>query len=122
MAGIFVYNKKTESHDGDRNNYIITRPSILSNPYTHEPLERTQAKYRVRDRETAIKRYEHYFDVMYNGNTEFRNTVDEIYDKYRNGEDIYLGCVCKPRPCHGDVIAKKIMGKLVKEKFLHRNE
>jgi hypothetical protein len=119
MAGIFVYNKKIENHDGEKNNYIITRPSILSNPYTHEPLERTQARYRVKNRDAAIEKYDHYFDVMYGGDKEFKSLIDQMYEQYKNGEDIYLGCVCKPLPCHGDVIAKKLTSRLVKENFLN---
>ncbi len=115
---IFVYNKKTEYHEGP-NVYSITRPSILSNPYTHiQDKNRTTARYVVGTREEAIQMYDHYFDVMYNGNKEFKDKIDEIYEKYKSGQDIYLGCVCKPLPCHGDIIAKKIMNKFVKENFL----
>jgi hypothetical protein len=54
---------------------------------------------------------------MYNGNISFKNIVDEIYEKYINGEDIYLECYCKPKRCHGDVIAEKIQKRFIKEKF-----
>ena len=120
MAGIHVYNKNSETYEG-KNVYDITRPSILSNPYTHiQDSHRTRAQYIVKNRDTAIEKYNHYFDVMYSGNVEFKSAVDEIYEKYKNGEDIYLGCVCKPLPCHGDIIAKKLTNRLVKEKFLSK--
>ena len=117
MAGIHVYNKKDETHIGE-NNYDITRPSILSNPYSHLPENKTRALYRTSTREEAIKKYSKYFDTMYSGNVEFKKMVDEIYEKYCKGEDVYLGCVCKPLPCHGDVIVQKLTNRLVKEKFL----
>ena len=69
--------------------------------------------------EEAIQRYSHYFDTMYNTNKLFANTVDEIYEKYRNGETVLLGCYCGTKSiCHGDIIIKKLQNKLIKEKFL----
>lgn len=116
---IIVYNIKKEQHEGP-NNYKIMRPSILSNPYTHIDLEKTRAMYKVKTREEAIEKYSHYFDVMYDGNNEFKRVVDEIYEKFKNGEDVYLGCVCKPLACHGDVIVDKLTKRLVKERFLNK--
>ncbi len=122
MSGIHVYNKKTETHEGS-NVYDITRPSVLSNPFTHiQDTHRTQAKYVVPSRDEAIARYGHYFDTMYNGNLKFKEIVDEIYEKFKNGEDVYLGCVCKPLSCHGDIIAKKLTSRLVREEFLSKRK
>ena len=75
------------------------------------------AIYHVRTREEAIARYSAYFDMKYNTDDDFRNIVDEIYEKYRNGEDIYLECYCKPLPCHGDIIAEKLQRRLLREKI-----
>ena len=50
MAGIHVYNKNSETYEG-KNVYDITRPSILSNPYTHiQDSHRTRAQYIVKNR------------------------------------------------------------------------
>jgi len=113
---IYVYNTNSESHDGP-NNYYIGRPSILGNPYTHIKEKGTLAMYVVRNRDEAIDMYSHYFDVMYGSNVEFTRLIDEMYEKYKNGEDIYLECFCKPLRCHGDIIAKKLQQRLVKEKL-----
>jgi hypothetical protein len=116
---IKVYNRTNETHIGP-NNYQIFRggdTSILSNPYTEIKDRTTKALYIVKDREEAIERYSQYFDMMYNGNISFKNIVDEIYEKYINGEDIYFECYCKPKRCHGDVIAEKIQKRFIKEKF-----
>ena len=43
--------------------------------------------------------------------------IDEIYEKYKQGETIYLECYCHPLPCHGDVIAEKLQQKLLLEKI-----
>lgn len=115
---ITVYNRNTEDYSSNPNNYPIYRGgSILGNPYTHKPLSGTMAIYKVRTREEAIERYSGYFDIQYNCNPEFKAVVDEIFEKYKNGEDIYLECYCHPLPCHGDIIAKKLQKRLLKEKI-----
>lgn len=118
---IIVYNRKNEEHVGE-NNYPIFRPSILSNPYTHIKDKKTKALYVVKTREEAINRYSHHFDVMYGRNTDFTKVVDEIYEKYRRGEDVYLECYCHPEPCHGDIIAEKLQCRLIKEKIFEAKQ
>lgn len=113
---IIVYNRTIELHDGP-NNYYIGRGSILGNPYTHIKDKKTLALYVVKDRDEAISKYSSYYDVMYGSNKEFTKTIDEIYEKYKNGETIYLECYCKPLPCHGDIIAQKLQQRLIKEKI-----
>ena len=115
---IIVYNRTKEDHSNNPNNYPCYRGgSVLGNPFTDKPLKGTLAVYRVRSREEAIERYKGYFDIQYNGNPKFREIVDEMYGKYKNGEDIYLECYCKPFPCHCDIIAAKLQQRLLKEKI-----
>lgn len=99
------------------NVYLIHRPYILSNPYTHIKDKQTKAMFVVPTKEDAIERYSHYYDIMYGKNIEFTKTIDEIYKKYRNGEDIYLGCYCSDGQCHGNIIAKKLQSRMIKEKI-----
>jgi hypothetical protein len=114
---IIVYNRSHEDHSISPNNYPIYRGgSILGNPYTDKPLKKTLAIYQVKTREEAIQRYDSYFDLMYRGNEDFRNIVNEIAEKYKNGETVYLECYCKPLPCHGDIIAKKIEQMVLRER------
>jgi hypothetical protein len=114
--GVIVYNVMDEDKFGE-NVYLIHRPYILSNPYTHIKDKQTKAMFVVPTREEAIERYSHYFDVMYGKNIKFTEIIDEIYEKYRRGEHILLGCYCFPQSCHGDVIIKKLQSRLLKEKF-----
>ena len=115
---IIVYNRAVEDHSSNPNNYPIYRGgSLLGNPYTDKPLKKTLAVYQVGSREEAIERYGAYFDMMYDTNALFRAVVDEMYEKYKNGEDVYLECYCKPLPCHGDIIAEKLKKRLLKEKI-----
>ena len=113
---IQLFNVRDEEHFGD-NVYLIHRPYILSNPYTHIKDKQTKAMFVVQSREEAIERYSHYFDIMYGKNIKFTETIDEIYEKYRKGQHILLGCYCYPKSCHGDVIIKKLQGRLIKEKI-----
>ena len=125
---IYVYNRKIETHEGD-NNYRIFRGFLLGNPYTHLRDRETKAMYIVNNREEAVNKYSHYFDIMYQSNLDFRDVVDEMYEKYKNGEDIYLECYCKKYlstdmtphkdevSCHGDIIKQKLEQRLLKEKI-----
>ena len=40
--------------------------------------------------------------------------IDEIYEKYKRGEDVYLGCFCQQGlKCHGDIIIEKLQKNIV---------
>ena len=115
---IYVYDRNVEDFSALENNYPIYRgASILGNPYTHLPVKDTKAMFQCKTREEAIEKYSEYFDIMYGNNIEFTKIIDEMYEKYKNGEDVFLECYCKPQPCHGDIIAKKLQEMLIKEKY-----
>lgn len=117
---IHVINISKEDYSFSPNYYYIGRSNlgnILGNPYSHLPSERTIALYKCSSREEAVSSYEKYFDAMYGSNIEFTKIIDEIYEKYKNGEEVFLGCWCHPKLCHGDVIKQKLEQRLVKEKL-----
>ena len=121
---IHVINRSKEDYSFSPNYYYIGRSNlgnilgnILGNPYSHLPSERTIALYKCSSREEAVKNYEIYFDAMYGSNIEFTKIIDEIYEKYKNGEEVFLGCWCHPKLCHGDVIKQKLEQRLIKEKL-----
>jgi len=114
---IIVYNRLKEDHSSNPNNFPIYRPSVLGNPFSHIKDRNTKAKYVVGSREEAIARYSDYFDVMYGSNYAFTKVIDEIYEKYKAGEDVFLECYCHPLPCHGDVIVEKLRKRLIREKM-----
>lgn len=120
---IIVYNRTKEDHtDKGMNNYPAYRGSILGNPYTHIKDKQTKALFIVKTRDEAIDCYESYFDRMYKGNAPFKYIIDEMYEKYKNGEDIYLECYCKPERCHCDVIKEKLEKRLMKERIKEAKE
>jgi hypothetical protein len=117
---IYVYNSHNEDHTSEKNNFYIGRPSILGNPFSHNGVRSVFKTLTFKTREEAIEAYGKYFDKMYGSDDEFTKAFDEIYEHYKNGEDIYLQCFCKPNACHGDVLADKLQRKLIKEKMEER--
>ena len=117
---IYCYNCKIEDFSSKPNNVYIGRGSVLGNPYTHITDKKTKAIYQAKDRDDAIDKYSHYFDLMYGSNLAFTSAIDKIYELYKTGEDVYLECYCKPERCHGDVIKEKLESRLLKEKIQER--
>lgn len=113
---VIVYNKNREEHYGD-NVFYIGRGSVFGNPFTHIKDRETKAVFVVENRDKAIDLYEPFFDKMYECDEEFKNEFDRIYEMYKEGKDIYLGCYCKPLRCHGDIIEKKLIQFSMKEKI-----
>ena len=60
--------------------------------------------------------------MSYGVDEELTAAFDKIYEHYKNGEDIYLQCFCKPLPCHCDIIADRLQRKLIKEKLEERKK
>jgi hypothetical protein len=115
---IIVYNRTKEDHSAHPNNFPIYRGgSVLGNPYTDKPLKGTLAVFKARNREEAIEKYSTYFDSQYGRNREFTAVIDEIYEIYKRGEDVYLECYCHPLRCHGDIIVEKLQKRLLREKI-----
>lgn len=112
---IIVYNKKTDNYEGE-NVFYVGRGSIYGNPYTHIKDKETKAEIIVKTREKAIDLYKEYFVKMYNDNLWFKEEVDKIYELYKSGTDIYLGCYCVPLSCHAEFIKEFLISKLMKEK------
>ena len=119
---IKVYNSHTEDFTSNENNFYIGRPSPLGNPFSHNGVRSVFKTLTFKTREEAIEAYDKYFDAMYGHDDVFTKAFDIIYEKYKNGEDIYLQCFCKPLPCHGDIIADKLQRRLIKEKMEERKK
>lgn len=100
------------------NVFDVSRPNILSNPFTHIKDKKTLAKRVVKDRDTAIKMYEQYFNEMVKRDETFKAEFDRMYEAFVANEVIYVMCYCKlDEHCHSDIIIKKLNQRLVKEKL-----
>jgi hypothetical protein len=71
----------------------IDRSTRFGNPHI---LEKDGGEY---TREESVEAYRAWFTEMVENNEEFREAVEEL----RGGT---LGCWCKPKACHGDVIVE----------------
>lgn len=92
-----VVNKYKESYD-----VYIGRGSKWGNPFTHLSTN-TQAQFVVADREEAISAYEAWIT-----RGEGRHLLTQLHEL----EGQTLGCFCKPKSCHGDVLVKLINGQV----------
>jgi len=87
-----VVHCKKEKYD-----LYIGRPSKWGNPYSHK--EGTKAKYKVETRREAVEAYR---DMMIEKIAKNPALLKELAEL----DGLVLGCWCKPKPCHGDVLVE----------------
>jgi len=123
---VHVINIKTDDKTMDEGYFYVGRSkynnSPLGNPFTCKGKRTSLAKLSFPTVEQAIEAYEMYFDAMYGKDEDFTKAFDEIYEYYKTGKDVYLGCFCAPGKCHASIIAKKLQQKLIKEKMEERKK
>ena len=95
VAGIKVVNRYKENED-----IYIGRGSPLGNPY---PITNTDT------RDITIVKYKVYLlDQIAKGNSSIINALKEIKNRAQHSQ-VKLGCFCKPKKCHGDIIKEIVM-------------
>ncbi len=72
----------------------IARPSKWGNPYTHLD-DSTQAKFKVESRKEAIEAFREW--ITKGEGQYLLKDLHELKGKT-------LGCWCKPKSCHGDIL------------------
>lgn len=104
-----VVNKHSHKPNQKQKDYYIGRGSLLGNPFTHLPLEKSKALYQVADRDEAIRKYEIYLcnKITVAGDRAIRMEFKKIIDMMKSS-DVNLVCFCAPKRCHGDVIKEII--------------
>jgi len=75
----------------------VGRGSVWGNPYSHK--EGTLAEHVVGSRSEAIQKFEEYLL----SNEELMGSLPELKGKT-------LGCWCKPKSCHGDILLRYANG------------
>ncbi len=85
-----VYIGRSHNGNGHMLNISPTEKGWLGNPF---PVGKEYS------RKESIKEFKKYFKNKLENNPEFRREVKKLKGKT-------LGCFCKPKPCHGDVIKK----------------
>ncbi len=96
-----VVHCKKESYD-----VYIGRPSKWGNPFSH--LEGTSAKYKVNSREESIEAFRKWITEG-----EGQYLLKDLHEL----EGKILGCWCKPKSCHGDVLIELINKRKQRELF-----
>lgn len=93
----------------------IGRPSPLGNPFSHLP--NTLAKFKVKDRDEAVDRYEEYLRSLINTEegVDITREMKRLYKKLIQEGSLSLVCWCAPKRCHGDVIKKLLEEKVERE-------
>lgn len=110
---------KLENDMHGDNVFDVSRPNILSNPFTHIKDRKTLAKRVVKTRDEAIDLYADYFDRMVEKeDSEFRKEFDRMYEAFLKYDVIFIKCFCKLNErCHGDIIISRLNSRLVKSKL-----
>lgn len=90
-----VVNKNKEPFD-----IYIGRGSKWGNPFTHIKNKETKAEFIVDSRSEAITKYKEWISNQ----PELLNVLEELRDKR-------LGCFCKPKACHGDILVELLQQK-----------
>lgn len=115
MGKIVRYCKLKEEHEG-ANCFDVSRPNLFGNPYTHIKNKETKALVTVKNRDEAIDLYDAYFDRMLLVDERFREEWNRMYEAYVEYGVVYIGCYCNENErCHGDIIAKKLKQRALKE-------
>ena len=96
-----VHCRKDDTYD-----VYIGRPSKWGNPFTHIRSRPTGAKHIVNTREEAINAYRKW--ITKGEGKHLLNDLHELKGKK-------LGCWCKPKACHGDVLAELVDKKFKSE-------
>lgn len=68
----------------------------FGNPFSTKA---TDPRFKVNTRTEAIEKHKAYAIRRFNTDAEFRAKVIQLYGKR-------LGCFCKPKGCHGDILAE----------------
>ncbi len=110
MSNLIVININTDSRwEPSRENCIyIGRPSVLSNPYSSKKSSFEETT-EVSDRETSLKLFFQYFKENVEG--ELKPEIDKIIDLLDKYDNVYLGCFCAPKMCHGNFIKNYVLLK-----------
>jgi len=85
----------------------VCRPSILGNPYSHKF---QSSNKKIHKRDDAIAEYRQWLnDRIRNNDIIIIKELERLLEIAKQG-DLYLGCWCSPKSCHGDVI-KEVLEK-----------
>lgn len=108
---------KANINEADGIVYFIDEPdNIFFNPYSTS--KKVPSEFRVKNNEDKGKYYEGYFKGMYENNIGgFKDCIDEIYELYKEDENLYLCYNGFKESSHVKVIKEYFESRLNKEKI-----
>jgi len=80
----------------DRSNRVLGNKHIL------------YVKTNLKERERVIDAYRKDLEADLASDGPMAKELKALAARVRDGERLVLSCWCKPSPCHGDILAKKI--------------
>ena len=81
----------------------IMRPFVLQNPF---PITESAR------RDDVLRMFGEYLIERLDSPSELRRTLDELVKRANEGTQVHLLCCCKPKKCHGDIIAEALTYRL----------
>lgn len=87
------------THDDSDEDRMIDRTTQFGNPFR---LNEDGGEY---TREESVNKYREWFKNQIQDDPSFREAVEDLRGKT-------LGCWCRPKTCHGDVIIEYLQGRL----------
>ncbi len=60
------------------------------------------------DRDEVVRKYKRWVWEEYKKGGVVKDEIDRLVEWVESGKDLKLGCWCKPKKCHGDVIKSLI--------------
>ena len=92
-------------HTSTKHDFYIGRGSGLGNPWTH--LDSKYPTFKTVTREEAVNKFKDYFyEQIQLEDSELKNNLEEIINLHKKHGEVNLVCFCKPKACHGDIIAE----------------
>lgn len=86
-------------HINEPHDIYIGRPGKWGNPFTHIKDRTTKGQFIVKTREEAINKYREWIKSQ----PHLMSDLESLRGKV-------LGCWCKPKTCHGDVLIELLNG------------
>ena len=107
LENLQVVNRHTYDGPRDQSYLYIGRGTPLGNNWSH--VAGTTAQFKVETRLDAIAEYRRWLwtQIQAARGPAFE-ALQQIKDRFTNGEKINLACSCHPQPCHGDVVKSAI--------------
>ncbi len=107
-----IHHELDEYSEITEKEFYVGRGSVLGNPYTSKPLDKTKAQFSCACKKEAIDKYKLYLIEKINKkDEEICSYLKEIETASEEGT-AFLICFCKPSNCHADFIKEIVDNRI----------